>query len=159
MLRKVLLGSILGEPFDETSTLTLWLAPRVGVVKDYEAEFGTDRLVDTNVATKLPSVSITFPTADDVLIRNFDMAFEVSNWTVTPGGNYLHWYLDGIDQGPRFNLLPIPVSGLADGPHTIILRLVNADGSFTDTEDSVSFIFDGRLGAIVPIINTILLSD
>ena len=154
-----LFGSIRGNPIDETATSTLWLAPRIGVVKDYEVDLGTLRLVETNVVSKLPSVSIDYPTEGATLTRNFDIEFEISNWTVTPGGNHFHWFLDGIDQGPRYDLSPIPVSGLADGAHTVVLRLANADHSFTGTEDSVSFIFEKKIDAIITIINAILLSD
>lgn len=155
-----LFGTINNVPLDETSTGTLWIASGVGIVKDDEAEFGILRLIDTNVASKLPAVSINFPAESAILTQNFDVKFTFSNWAIT-GGSHFHWFLDGVDQGPRYDLSPIPVSGLADGPHTIVLRLANADHSFTGTESSVSFIFEKQSGtaAITTIINTILLSE
>ena len=134
-----------GQFIEEASTSTLWLADGVGIVKDYEQSdegSGTIELVNAN----LPTVSIDFPTEGATLTRNFEVKFSVSNWTVTPGGNHFHWFLDGVDHGPRYDLSPIPVSGLANGPHTINLRLTNADGSFNGIENSVSFVFERQAG-------------
>lgn len=152
-------GNIQGTPFDETDTSTVWFAPNIGIVKDSEPGYPTLHLVDTNVVIKLPTVSISFPAEGSIQTSNFELELSVSNWTVTPNGSHFHWFLDDIDQGPRYDLSPIPVSGLADGPHTIVVRLANADHTFTGVEDSVSFVFEKQSSGIITIINTLLLSD
>ena len=154
-------GYVYNGYLDENFTRTLWQAPGAGVVRRDDSQYGIWELVDTNVASLLPTVTIDFPASGATLASDFNLQFTISNWTVAPGDSHLHWFLDGADQGPRYDLSPIPVSGLSNGPHSISLQLANADHTYTGVEDTVAFTFDNRstAAAITGIVSTILLSD
>jgi hypothetical protein len=96
-----------------------------------------------------PGVAVRSPadgsdTGADLLVR-----FEVSNWEVVPGGDHVHWFLDGTDQGPRYDLEPVPVTGLAAGPHAIAVELYRADHSPTGMRDEVAVTVDPGIALAV----------
>jgi hypothetical protein len=95
-------------------------------------------------------VSITSPADGAAVTSSFALVFLVTNWPVTQGGSHLHWFLDGVDQGPHYTTDPIDVNGISLGSHTLMLRLANADHSFTDVSTSVAVTVLGNDPGPVP---------
>ena len=87
-----------------------------------------------------PSVRIDYPEEGATMEPDFDLTFTISNWPMSQGDKHLHWFVDGVDQGARYDTSPIPIRGLSYDQHTISLKLANADHSFTGVEAAVTFI-------------------
>ena len=94
-----------------------------------------------------PAITITAPEEAEV-VTSADVAVEflVDNWVVGNPGDpgvegHIHWTLDGADQPMKFDLDPINIMGMADGDHTVVLRLVDNDHVDLDplVADTVNF--------------------
>ncbi len=89
-----------------------------------------------------PSAIIESPFAGAIVKPDFDLTFSLFDWDIAPGAQYVRYSLDGTEVGDVFEIAPISFSGLADGDHTITLTLVNADGTLTDSETSITVTVD-----------------
>ena len=99
--------------------------------------FETGTLVRWRTVGGVPRLDLRYPytqsTADPALVgANFRVSFWVENWPLGPDSRHIHLFIDGEDRGPHFSHDPIAVTGLADGPHTVMLRLARADHSYID---------------------------
>jgi len=70
--------------------------------------------------------------ADDAM----QIPFTLENWQVGEGLSHYHVLIDGVDQGPRYEVAPIDVSMLANGVHTVTVKLVDANHQPVDVEAS-----------------------
>ncbi|WLQ11705.1 di-heme oxidoredictase family protein [Hahella aquimaris] len=89
-----------------------------------------DPVADGGPAVKTPSASIVSPTQGSQVERDVELAFTLRNWEMNVDGRHLHWFVDGVDQGERYDASPITISELSDGEHTIAVKLANADHQF-----------------------------
>ncbi len=62
--------------------------------------------------------------------------FALENWIVAEGQSHYHVLIDGVGQGPRYEVAPIDVSMLANGAHTVTVRLVDANHQPIDVKAS-----------------------
>jgi hypothetical protein len=66
------------------------------------------------------------------------LAFNVFNWPVLPGGQHLHWFINGVDQGHLYNSAPISVTGLTQGRQELRVALAAADHTVKAINDQVA---------------------
>jgi len=95
-----------------------------------------------------PTLTINQPQADQNIGITADnpLLIELSTkyWQITPEGRRYRWQWDEQYQGEASEL-PLNLSekltdeALTDGPHTLIITLIHADGSVQGTEASVDF--------------------
>jgi hypothetical protein len=92
-------------------------------IGDHEPRIEIANLSDyeTHRSTALPSVS-----------------FNLSNWTVAPGGRHLHWFANGVDRGHVYNSTPIALSNLTQGRQEIRVALAEADETIRAINDQVT---------------------
>jgi len=95
----------------------------------------------------VPGLSITSPTEGSTSeFADLPVVFSVMNFIVgNPGDTdvegHIHWTLDGADQPMKYDTDPIALTGLADGAHTVIMKLVDNDHADLDPSvaDTVNF--------------------
>ncbi len=102
------------------------------------------------VGEAVPRVEITSPqdylTYDSTASVN--VTFDVHNWIVAAGGDHLHVFVNGVDQGHVFNAGSVAVGGLTQGRQEIKLALAEADETIRAVNDSVTvYVMEGGLVA------------
>lgn len=83
-----------------------------------------------------PKVVIDAPTDGSLVGSTFEIDHTITDWNVQSGGAHFNLFVDGVDQGPRYDATATTVTDLAPGSHTITLKLANADQTFTGVEAS-----------------------
>ena len=95
-----------------------------------------------------PILTINQPQADQniAITAGNPLRIELSteHWHMTPEGRRYRWQWDGKYEGEANDLAlnlseKLPPEALTDGPHTLIITLINADGSDQATQASVTF--------------------
>lgn len=102
---------------------------------------------NSNDLCPYPGITITAPDEGSVSTSaDVTVEFVVVNWVIGNPGDpgiegHIHWTLDAADQPMKFDTDPIELIGLADGDHTVILRLVDNDHVDLDPlrSDTVTF--------------------
>jgi len=84
-----------------------------------------------------PTVDITSPLNNALVVQPFEVIFTIENWDVQPNGRHFHYFIDGIDQGPVFSTDPLTIDGLTEGQHSIRIQLSLEDHTLIDVMDSV----------------------
>ena len=95
----------------------------------------------------VPGINISSPTEGSTSeFADLPVVFSVMNFMVGNPGDpgvegHIHWTLDGGSETMKFDTDPIALTGLADGAHTVILKLVDNDHADLDPSvaDTVNF--------------------
>ena len=114
-------------------------------------EVGADDIVldavcfDSYDPCPYPAITITSPEDGEVVTSaDVTVEFTVENWVVGNPGDagvegHIHWMLDGDSQPMKYDVDPIELMGLADGDHTVIMKLVDNDHVEIGVADTVMF--------------------
>ncbi|MFW5844797.1 MAG: hypothetical protein ACOCXJ_01065 [Planctomycetota bacterium] len=96
-------------------------------------------LCATMLRAASPTVQITAPVDGAASGSTVTIASTVTGWEMSPGGRHARWFVDGVDQGPRYDSAPFTVDGLDAGEHILRIDLREVDHSPIGVADSVSF--------------------
>ncbi len=91
-----------------------------------------------------PTVMIDSPSNGGLVGPDFEIKFSTFQWNITPGGQHVKYFIDGVEKGAVFEIKPIPVANLAEGPHTIKMVLAKADGTLSGDPTEITFTVDER---------------
>jgi len=91
-----------------------------------------------------PTAMIQSPTNGGLVGPDFEIEFSTIKWDISPGGQHVKYFIDGVEKGAIFEIKPIPVSNLLEGEHTIKLALANADGTLFGEPTEITITVDER---------------
>ncbi|WP_298543897.1 PKD domain-containing protein [uncultured Aquimarina sp.] len=91
-----------------------------------------------------PTAIIQSPSDGGLVGPDFEIEFSTYKWNITPGGQHVKYFIDGVEQGSMFEIAPIPVSGLSEGVHTITLSLATENGEITGDSAEITITVDER---------------
>ncbi len=98
------------------------------------------------VAAVGPSLAVTAPTNGSAIpSSDVDVEISVQNFSVAAGGTGDGYVTYSVDSGAsidKFNTTAISLTGLADGPHTVDLELVDNSGASLSSPVTASVTFD-----------------
>ncbi|WP_298313478.1 PKD domain-containing protein [uncultured Aquimarina sp.] len=91
-----------------------------------------------------PTAIIQSPSDGGLVGPDFEIEFSTYKWDITPGGQHVKYFVDGVEQGSMFEVTPIPISGLSEGVHTIVLSLATESGEITGDSAEITITVDER---------------
>ncbi|SEL80476.1 Por secretion system C-terminal sorting domain-containing protein [Aquimarina amphilecti] len=91
-----------------------------------------------------PTAIIQSPSDGGLVGPDFEIEFSTYKWDINPGGQHIKYFIDGIEQGSMFQITPIPISGLSEGVHTIVLSLATENGEITGDSAEITITVDER---------------
>ncbi len=91
-----------------------------------------------------PTAMIQSPSNGGLVGPDFNIEFTTFLWDITPGGQHIKYFIDGVEQGAVFEVAPISITNLAEGQHTIRLSLAKANGEITGDPTEISITVDER---------------
>jgi len=95
-----------------------------------------------------PTAIIQSPTDGALVGADFEIEFSTFDWEVTPGGQHVKYFIDGVEKGALFEIAPISVTNLLEGEHTVGLVLANADGTIAGDPTEITITVDERFGSL-----------
>ncbi len=97
-----------------------------------------------------PTALIQAPIEGGVVSASFNIQFSTYKWDLAPGGKSVRYFVDGIDKGTVYQVGPIPIGPLSDGPHTLKLVLAEASGALTTMATQVNITVDNSAANLPP---------
>lgn len=100
---------------------------------------------DSNEPCPGPMITITAPAdGSTVNTTDFTLEFTVENFMVGNPGDpdvegHISWMLDDVDQGMKYDVNPVELTGLSEGMHEVIMMLVDNEDAGIGVADTVSF--------------------
>ena len=91
-----------------------------------------------------PTAIIQSPSDGGLVGPDFEIEFSTYKWDITPDGQHVKYFIDGIEMGSIFKIEAIPVIGLAEGEHIIALSLATESGEITGDSTEISITVDDR---------------
>jgi len=127
-----------------TLTLTLLYPDETATSITKSTTFALETLnpsivIDTPIAGLANATENTiYNLTGDTLFVNY----EIKNWLDSNGGYKFFWFINETHNGINDSQIPIDLSGLDNGQHTLTLTLLYPDGSATSITKSTTFILE-----------------